>query len=90
MMVRSMIIVGMPATIIRSMPISISNASTVVIIIIFPMVVAMMAMTIANVRGNESGAASGREHGGAARNKLDLLEPFRSVVFLFGSHHLAP
>jgi hypothetical protein len=58
MMVRSMIIVGMTAAIIISMPFSISNVSTVAAMIILPMVVAIMAMTIANVRGNESGAAS--------------------------------
>jgi hypothetical protein len=71
MMVRRMIVVGMTAAIIISMPFSISNVNTVATMIILPMVVAMMAMTIANVRGNEGGAASGREHGGAARNELD-------------------
>jgi hypothetical protein len=66
------------------MPFSISNVSTVATMIILPMVVAMMAMTIANVRGNESGTASGREHGGAARNKTVFWGPsIRSVVLLF-------
>ena len=63
MMVRSMIIVGMTAAIIISMPLSISNVSTAATMIILPMVGGIRAMTIANVRGNGSGAASGREHG---------------------------
>jgi amino acid transporter len=48
--------------IIISMPFSVSNVNADATMIILPMVVAMMAMTIANVRGNESGAASGRSH----------------------------
>ena len=42
MMVRSMIIVGMTAAIIISMPFSISNVSTVATIFILPMVVTMI------------------------------------------------
>jgi hypothetical protein len=73
-----MIIVGMTVAIIISMPVSISNVNTVATMIISSMVVAMMAMTIANVRGNGSEAASGREHGGAARTKLVFVVAFPS------------
>ena len=63
--------------------------STIAIIIILPVVVAMMAMTIINIRGGESGAASGRGHGGATKKKLRGGEKKNSIFWglrSFGSY----
>ena len=39
------------------------------------MISMMTATAISDLRGDESAAASGREHGGAARDKLEFLGP---------------
>jgi hypothetical protein len=44
------------------------NAITVDIMSILPMISMMMATAIGDLRGDEGAAASGREHGGAARD----------------------
>jgi hypothetical protein len=41
-----------------------------------PMISAMTATAIIGLHGGEGGAASGREHGGAARKKLEFLGSF--------------
>ena len=48
----------------------IGNAITVDIMSILPMISMMTATAISDLRGDESAATIGREHGGAARDKL--------------------
>ena len=60
----------MTAVVATSTSTGIGNAITVDIMTILPMISMMTATAIINLRGNESGAASGRGQGGAARDKL--------------------
>jgi hypothetical protein len=68
-----MLIVSVVAVIIISVPIIISSANTPAIILDLAMIVMTTMTTISGTRGNDGGAASGRQHGGAAGKNLDLL-----------------
>ncbi len=65
----------MTAVVATSTSTGIGNAITVDIMTILPMISMMTATAIIDLRGDESGAASGREHGGAARDKLEFGGP---------------
>jgi hypothetical protein len=66
--------IGHAATIaIKTMPTAIGHADTIAIATILPMIATMTVPAIVNLRGGESWAASGREHGGAAKKKLEFL-----------------
>ncbi len=67
----------MTAVVATSTSTGIGNAITVDIMTILPMISMMTATAISDLRGDESGAASGREHGGAARKKLEFLGSFQ-------------
>ena len=71
--VGTMLVVGMATFIIISMPIMTSSVNAAAIVLDFAMSVATTMATIIGARGNDGGAASGGEHGGAAGKKLDLL-----------------
>ena len=60
----------MTAVVATSTSTGIGNAITVDIMTILPMISMMTATAMSDLRGGESAAASGREHGGAARDKL--------------------
>ena len=60
----------MTAVVATSTSTGIGNAITVDIMTSLPMISMMTATAIIDLRGDKSGAASGREHGGAARDKL--------------------
>ena len=60
----------MTAVVATSTSTGIGNAITVDIMSILPMISMMTATAISDLRGDESGAASGGEHGGAAGDKL--------------------
>jgi hypothetical protein len=65
----------MTAVVAGSTPAGIGNANTVDIMTPLPTISRMAATAMFDLRGGESGAASGREHGGAARKKLEFLGP---------------
>jgi hypothetical protein len=67
--VGTMLIVGMATVIIISLPIMTSSVNAAAIVLDLAMAVATTMATIIGTRGNDGGAASGREHGGAAGNK---------------------
>jgi hypothetical protein len=72
-----MLIVSMATVIIIGLPIIIGSVNTVAIILDLAMAVATTMATNIGTRGNDDGAPSGREHGGAAgKNSMffgDLL-----------------
>jgi hypothetical protein len=65
----------MTAVVATSTSTGIGNAIAVDIMTILPMISMMTATAISDLRGDESAAASGREHGGAARDKLEFGGP---------------
>jgi hypothetical protein len=60
----------MTAVVATSASTEIGNAIAVDIMTILPMISMMTATAIIDLRGDESGAASGHARGGAARDKL--------------------
>ena len=80
----------MTAVVDTSTPSAIGNASTLDIMTAPPMISRMTAATaIVDLHGDESGAASGREHGKAAKQNLIFwgLRSFR--IYWPFQHHLA-
>jgi hypothetical protein len=74
--VGTMLIVGMATVIIISLPIMTSSVNAAAIVLDLAMAVATTMATIIGTRGNDGGAASGREHGGAAGNKKSICWGF--------------
>jgi hypothetical protein len=64
---------GMTAVVATSTSTGIGNANAIDIMTILPMISLMTATAIVGLRGEASGAASGREHGGAAKNKSRIV-----------------
>jgi hypothetical protein len=67
-----MLVVGMATFIIISMPIMTSSVNAAAIVLDLAMAVATTMATIIGARGNDGGAASGRQHGGTARKKTRI------------------
>jgi hypothetical protein len=72
-MVILMSIASMATAIIISMPIIISSVNTTAIILDLAAIVATAMTTSLGARRNDGGAASGREHGGAAGKKNSVF-----------------
>ena len=75
MMVIITSIASIATVIVISMPIIIGSVNTAAIMLDLAMGVATTMATIIGARGNDGGAASGGEHGGAAEKKLEFLGP---------------
>jgi len=71
----------MTAVVATSTSTGIGNANAIDIMTILPMISLMTATAIVGLRGEASGAASGREHGGAAKKKTRIFGVFVALGY---------